>query len=107
MEESNVQNRGCASNVCLTLGDSNEQVGICGEIMRYGAYVVFCCYGYSEARNAANDPLYHGASVTAPHMQQAYGDSKESAMLMSHFVILVFSANVIPGCDSLKSKLGQ
>ena len=76
--------------------------------MLHGAYVaLLCCYGYSEATNAANDPLHHGASVTAPYIQKAYGDSKESAMLISHFVNHVFAANVIACCDSLKSEMGQ
>ena len=67
----------------------------------------FRCYGYNEAASAANDPLHHGASVTAPHIWKAYGDSKESAMLISHFINHVCTANVVACCDSLKSELGQ
>ena len=67
----------------------------------------FRCYGYSEANRAANDALVHGASATAPHILQAHGDSKESAMLISHFINHVFAANVVACCDSLKNELGQ
>ena len=46
-------------------------------------------------------------TVAVREYKAAHGDSKESAMLISHFINHVFAANVVACCDSLKSELGQ